>query len=281
MFAAIGQASPNRDLARSDAASHLFQVGLPPGAQRSNVEPAGDDGVLTTPGSTETGNAVDDHAFWVVPQGADAVDAYVKTHRPSGSRPGESGSLTTSTGQFGWIEASAWPAVVGKLSSRQVVVEMVSLPQGQTGVRVDAQDLWITPRPASERIPRSARRLRVVLTRDGSIVAGPFTFRSRRRIDHAAGLINALPREQPGTFACPADPGYRIRLTFLSGTRQLAVATVDPEGCQDVALTLHRRAQPPLTGVPFAGSGPSNPHPLVDQLDRALGLRLSGKLRVR
>jgi hypothetical protein len=274
-------ASPNRDLARADAASHLFQARLPPGAQRSDVEPAGDGGVLATPGSVQTGNVVDDHAFWVVPQGVDAVDAYARSHRPPGSRPGERGSLTTSRGQFGWSEASAWPALAGKLSSRQVVVEMVSLHPAETGVRVDAQDVWITPRPASERIPRSARRLRVVLTRGGSVVAGPFTFSSQRRIDRAAGLINALPRAQPGAWACPADPGYRIRLTFLSGRRQLAVATVNPEGCQEVALTLHGRRQPTLTGFPLPGSGRSIHQPLIDQLDGALGLGLAGRLRIQ
>ncbi|HEY3725886.1 MAG TPA: hypothetical protein VGL51_01855 [Solirubrobacteraceae bacterium] len=279
-LASVIASSHNRALARLDAGSHLPEARLPPGAQRSDAEPAGDAGVLGDPGLSQVGNAVDDHAWWVVPGGPDTVDVYVRTHYPRGSRPGESGSLTTSSGQSGLIEGFAWPAVSGELSSRQLVVEMVSLSDGETGVRVDAQDVWITPRPASERIPRSAKRLRVILTRAGQVVAGPFTFTSRRRIDRVAGLINALPGEQPGAFACPADPGYRIRLTFLSGVRQLAVATVNPEGCQEVALTLHGRRQRPLTSLPFAGSGLSVAHPLISQLDRALGLRLGRKLRI-
>jgi hypothetical protein len=132
---------------------------------------------------------------------------------------------------------------------------------------------------ALARLDGRAHRLTVVLIGPGRVGAGPFTFTSRWRIRRAAGLINALPSAPPGAFACPMDRGYRLRLTFSSGQRQLAVVTIDPGGCQDVSLILRGRAQRPLTALPLAGSGISVGHPLIDRLDRTLGLRLAGKLR--
>jgi hypothetical protein len=227
-----------------------------------------------------TGNAVDDHQWWVVAQGYVAVDAFLRDHPPAGSKlsfSGSSGKKGTPSSQL--VEGFEWPALRGRLSTRELIVAVTPLSGGGSGVRVDAEDVWITPRPASERIPRQVARLEVQLLRRAKRIAGPFTFTSRRQIRRVRALIDGLPAAQSGVQACPEDGGYDVRLTFMSASRRtLAVVNADPQGCEGVQLTLHGRPQPPLTSEGFPGSGRSPRRPLVHQLDRALGLRLTGAL---
>jgi hypothetical protein len=126
--------------------------------------------------------------------------------------------------------------------------------------------VWITPRPASERIPAGSRRLVLTTTRFGHIVQGPLTITSRGPIRRAVRLLNALPASQPGVFSCPADMGSQIRLTLYRGASgpPLAVAVVDPSGCGLVGLTIHGRRQSPLAGG----------FTLARRLSHALGIRL-------
>jgi hypothetical protein len=271
----------NRKLARLDAAALLARAPLPVGAVRSAAEPAGDRGVLRTPSLMPTANVVDEHAWWVVALNPTAVDAFVRRHRPAGSHLSFSGSQTAAgTGGLSQLdEGFSWPALRGRLRTRSLLIAIVPLPGGRSGVRVDGQDVWITPRPASERIPAGATRLTVTLRRAGELVAGPYTFATGRRTGRVRALINSLPSSQPGVQSCPADPGYDVRLTFTSSRGvNLAVVDSDPRGCQGVALTLRGRRQHPLTSEAFPGSGRSPRRPLLDQLDRALGLSLSRML---
>ena len=43
------------------------------------------------------------------------------------------------------------------LGTRELTVAAAKLDDGSTGVRVDAQVVWLDPRPAAEMIPASAR----------------------------------------------------------------------------------------------------------------------------
>jgi hypothetical protein len=83
-----------------------------------------------------------------------------------------------------------------------------------------------------------------------------------------------LPLAQPGSTSCPAERSP-ARLAFYRGKTREAVALVDVGGCEDVALRLRGRREPPLTGAAFPGSGRAGKPPLVRQLERALGFRLS------
>jgi hypothetical protein len=152
----------------------------------------------------------------------------------------------------------------------------VGLPGQRTGLRADAEDVWITPRPASERIPPRSTSLVVSVRRSGKVINGPFTFIRNMRIGAAAALINSLPAFQPGGYACPDDFGVDVRLVFrLAGaSRPLAVPDVDPQGCGVVGLRLRGRAEPPLASAGFPGSGRTVTLSLVQQLGTALGLPL-------
>lgn len=132
------------------------------------------------------------------------------------------------------------------------------------------------PRPASERIPAAVTRLTVTVLDQKQVVQGPFTFTAHTKVQRVRGLLNGLPRFPAGAFACPADFGVIVRLKFYdrAGRVPLAVARADPGGCESVELTIRGRRQPELTSMALPGSGRSQRVSLVDQLDRALGVKL-------
>lgn len=268
--AAVPTESRNKIAATDDALVLLGRLVLPADAARSGSEPAGDGGTLAHPfsGPPITPNAIDDHAWWVLPEPPAFVLQYIQAHPPSGGRPAFSGTGTT--GVAGQPTATgvgfAWPPIRGALSTRSLLVEVVALADGSTGVRADSQVVWITPRPAAERVPNGARRLVVTVTRSGRIIQGPLTITSPAAVRRVVALLNALPAAQPGVTSCPADFGSAIRLDLYTraGAGPLAVATVDPSGCGAVTLTLGGRREPPLAGG-FA---------LARRLSRALGVKI-------
>ena len=144
---------------------------------------------------------------------------YVEAHRPAGTSESLCGPSTTN----GVIESEcayfAWPQVPGTLTMRWLVVEVVQLPDGATGLRADAEVVWVTPRPASETVPAGARLLRISVS--SSIKANqprqrPLTVTSATKIAKVTALINALPAAQPGRS--------RVRSTSAStcGSRSTA-----------------------------------------------------------
>jgi hypothetical protein len=269
--AVSGTAAENEAAAQSDAASLLTELALPAGASLSSVEPAGDDSLLAHPGvgPPATPNVVDDHAWWIVPGTPAEVLAYIRAHLPAGTTPAVTdGGLSGPNVPDNESEAFAWPPIAGVLATRWLVVEVVRLPNGSTGLRADAQVVWVTPRPASETIPPGSHLLRISV--HGSLTGErpkqhPFSVTSAKKIDAIVALLNALPASQPGTRSCPADFGIRVRLAFYRrrGIEPLAVAAIDPQGCGGVALTIGGAAQPGLE------SGRS-----LGQVEHVLGVKL-------
>jgi len=150
------------------------------------------------------------------------------------------------------------------LSTRSLIVQAVAPAGGSTGVRADAEVVWITPRPRSERIPAAQRLLRVTVWRWMTGEPESVAVTSRRRIRRGVRLLNALPAAQPGPRSC-ASEGVVVRLAFHArrGRPADALAAIDPAACLDISLTLHGRPQPPLATT----------RPLIRRLARALGLR--------
>lgn len=267
----------NQIAARHDAAAHLGALTLPADATRTDREPAGDHETLAGPFSKPaTPNLVDDHGWWVLNETPASVLQFVKAHPPAGATQDLSEVTTVrrkpSTTGIGF----AWPALPGRLSTRSLLVEVVQLADGSTGLRADSQVVWITPRPTSEHIPAGARRLVLGTWRAGRMIQGPLTVTSRPAIRRVVRLLNALPAWQPGAYSCPADFGSQLRLNLYpspDGTVPLAVAQVDPSGCGVVLLSIRGHREPPL-----AGGGLT----LVRRLSHILGVKIdTGKPRGR
>lgn len=277
--AASESAAANQAAAHANAVALLGEVSLPAGATESSSEPAGDEGLLAGAGGPDTPNVVEAHAWWTVPGSRAEVMAYVRGHPPNGSAPISSGSGGSRGSTTFESVTFAWPAVAGVLSMRWLVLTATHLPHGSTGLRVDAQVVWVTPRPALEWIPARARRLSVSV---GSSLKGnlapqrPFSVASTRRIERVVALLNSLPAAQPGVRSCPDDPGIRVRLAFYqpAAASPSAVATIDPYGCGGVQLTIGGRSQAPLGSEALPGTSTTREPSLILRIDRALGVKL-------
>ena len=273
---ATNAAGVNQAAAHGDAAVLLARLTLPAGAVRSATEPSGAGAVLAKASERPaTQNVVDDHGWWVISARPAAVLAFIRSHPPAGSKLVERQSGDASQGFI--LDEYSWPARAKVLSSRQLVVEVVSLAGGSTALRADAFVVWMKPRPASERIPGGVAELQVTVINGKRPTQGPFTFALSSQLNRVRSVIDALPAAQPGVALCPADFAIRVRLAFYSAhsARPLAVARVDPDGCEGVQLTVNRRSQPPLSSAAFPGSGRVHAPPLVNQLDRILGVKLA------
>ena len=260
--------------ARADAAALLARLKLPAGARSSRTEPSGAGAALAAAAQRPvTPNLVDKHGFWVVPGRPAAVLAFIARHAPAGAKLVGTESGSADHGLL--VDSYGWPARAHVLSTRQLVVGVVSVGRS-TALRADALDVWMTPRPASERIPRKVDKLEVTVVNGRRTAQVPLIFTASRQVGHVRALIDGLPAAQPGASSCPADFAIRVRLAFYAagGTRPLAVARVDPDGCQGVQLAIGSEPQPPLTSEPFPGSGRAHAPSLVTQLDRTLGVTL-------
>ena len=279
--AAAESAAANRDAARADAAALLDALSLPAGATESSSEPASAEGLLAHAGAggPDTPNVVEAHAWWTVPGSRADVMADVRGHEPSGSALISSGSGGTRGSTSFESVTFAWPAVARVLSTRWLVLTVAQLPHGSTGLRADAQVVWVTPRPASERIPAGARRLGVSVTsslKGNRSPQRPFSVASAKRIERIVALLNSLPAAQPGVRSCPDDPGIRLALAFYAkdAASPSALATIDPYGCGGVQLTIGGRPQAPLGSVALPGTSTTSQPSLILRIDRALDVKL-------
>lgn len=213
LAAALTAAAPttagNRVEAHRDAAKLVRLAVLPPGSRRSSTAPNELHSPFQTPGTTAL---VDEHRLWRVADSLAQVDAFEKAHAPRGSRLN---AWSTGTGPDGLD--FALPALPGRLSSRDVVVTMAALAGGGTGIRVDAQVVWVLTRPRSEVVPPAVAEVDV----------GSHRVVSAEKVATIVRWFDALPVVQPGaTFSCPAlVAGPKIALAFRGPHGVLARAS--------------------------------------------------------
>jgi hypothetical protein len=271
LSASSSGAPESKSAAQALAVALLGELPLPAGATASSSEPSGDRGLLAGPGEGPplTPDVVDDHAWWIVPGSPAEVRAYIDAHLSFRSANDDWSASTSGGVTHLEFAALSQLQLSGAPGAGELVVSVVSLPDGSTGLRADAQVVWLTPRPASEVIPAGARLLwiNVISEIEGNQPRQrPLRIVSTKRIDAIVALLNALPAAQPGLRSCPIDLGIRVRLRFYArrGAAPLAVAQIDPGGCGGVELALDGTAQPQLE---TAG-------PLIAQIDRVLGTRI-------
>jgi hypothetical protein len=271
--------------AQADAASLLAELPLPPGSSESSTEPAEDGSLLAYPGfgPPATPNAVDEHAWWLVPLAPAEALAYICAHLPAGTtRPASVGPGPSEPN----VPDNETAAFTLPGSAGTLVIRAVRLPGGSTALRVDAQLVWITPRSASETIPSGAYLMRITVydTKGSSrnlesrslalLVRLPRETRSLRQIKGVVALLNKLEVVQPGLRKCPIELDHSgVELTFYAspGASPLAVAHIRSEGCSGgVSLTIGGVAQPRLEG------GLS----LIDQIGEVLGVNAAVGLPV-
>ena len=94
-LASRAQAAPESEpSALADAAAMLTEMQLPPGSSESSTDPPEAGSLLAGPayGPPATPNAVDEHAWWLVPVTPAEALAYICAHLPPGTTRAESGT---------------------------------------------------------------------------------------------------------------------------------------------------------------------------------------------
>jgi hypothetical protein len=262
--------------AQADAAAMLAEVPLPVGSSESSTDPAEAGSLLAGPGFGPPGtpNAVDEHAWWLVPVTPAETLAYICAHLPPDTTQPMTvgGGLTGSNLPENMIAAFTWPGNAGTLA-----VWVVRRANGSTALRMDAEIVWVTPRPATAKIPAGARLLTISAHKTGRTLRGiksnrpallgrlPSRVTSIARIEKVVALLNELPVYQPGIRHCPMEPGASVQLSFYTrpGASPLAIADIDTAGCGGVSLTIDGMAEPELEGG----------WPSVEEISRTLGIR--------
>jgi hypothetical protein len=268
--AAHAGTASNQAAAQADVASLLASVPLRAPDTPSATEPEGDQGVLGAAAQAPAaGNLASAHSWWISNRSPQTtLGLMIGDAKRAGTMVGASG-----VGSGTYFVTLVWPAVPGVLGLREVVVSVALLASGQTGIRADAYSVWIATRPASERIGAGVRRLSITVS-GPNIKPGraPVHVTSTPRIRETAALLNGLPLAQPNVTACPVDLGRRLRLTYYgrTGSRSLAVASIQVGGCQLVGLTLGGQAQPPLSASAPVGIS------LAVDIECAVGVHLAG-----
>jgi hypothetical protein len=249
----------NRRAGASDGHRLLGRLLLPPGTRRLQRAPRGGGRALAHRGpGAATPNIVDQHAWWVVPGRPQDVLAFVRARRPSGALSELSGSTSLRGITTSWFVRFKWRPIGGVLSERALVVQFVRLPHGSTGVRADAQDVWVVPRPAGERIPSSARVLDVTVGRRSNPPSLSMTVTDAAKVSKIAAMINGLGTVQPGAISCPAFPGDGAFVTFdfrateggplVAEASEPGWAREPTTACDPMALTILGHAWTPLLG---------------------------------
>ncbi len=161
-------ARAHRHAAISDATTLLDRLLLPAGAKASRTEPVGGGSSLAHPAqTTASGDLVDLHRWWVVPEQPEALSEFFQSHAPAGSRLDLHGTSGFAGEIKSWVVGYEWGAKPDVISSRSLLMEVVALPGGRSGVRADAQEIWLAPSPPADFVPTRTQLLEVEVTISG------------------------------------------------------------------------------------------------------------------
>lgn len=248
--AARPASASNRRAAERDAARLLRRIVLPAGAHRLSHEPSDDGGLLKESDSLPSGPLVDRHRFWLVPEPFAQVSQFVHTRLPRGARLTGTGTSSGPQIRANKSFTFSFPALPDRISSRALEVVLVALPHHWTGVRVAAQDVWMVPRPAGEKVPAAVRAIDVQSRKAHIRVT------SAAKVRRLVRLFDSLPIVQPrGIYGCPPDTTHRppLSLRFLSTQGALLARASVPGSfssgsCAPIRFWIEGRRQKPLSG---------------------------------
>lgn len=182
------------------------------------------------------------HSFWILALPLPAFQTYVKSHPPSGVTQDGSGSGTSggsSEHEITWAPRRPPSGI----STAQLLYTFTALGRGRTGLRVDAEVVWLPERTAATLIPTTDRSATISLTslapRVGrrSLTLGP-----GRELRSLISLVNRLPTiPPPGPLSC-ALVTTSAKLSFRPRARALSNAGSTQEiGCASTRLRVGSR----------------------------------------
>lgn len=197
--------------------------------------------------------------------------ASFRSHLPSGAKLVTSRSGGGSAGAA-YALGTNRPFVIGP---EQLMLLAVTLNDGVTGVRADAEIRYLSPRPPSQRVPISARLVQITKADIGAEPLVSLLVPRHPVVRMLARLVDALPffDSAPGTFSCPSFGGPVDTFTFRARRAGPALARVSesaytptvPSPCALTTLTIRGHRLTPLL----------NGGILLKQASKLLGVRLT------
>jgi hypothetical protein len=233
--------------AEVDAQELLGELQLPEGAVQDNSNPAGGGWLGGAADVPATGNLVDLHRWWTVPGEPQAVERFIEAHPPGGSQRWISGSSCGPEG-CALVIGYSWPTASGVLRNPTLVIQLVALPEGRTGVRADGMVVWLAPFPPGDAIPAAAQVLEVVATRHHETVSS-VNVTETAKVAAVGAMIDSMP-QNPGVKCHGPEPTAEATFTFRAATGgpALAVATVPDEAEVEPGVCLPMRLNLPESG---------------------------------
>lgn len=260
----------NKRAAERDAGRLLQSAVLPPGSVRVSVEPRGDGRLLRNAPEASTGLLVDRSGWWRTSRSLASVVAFIKSHPPAGSARSGSGQQGGPGVPHNHLLGFSLTPVQGVTSSRGVLFESAALRGGGTGIRIDAQEIWLLARPAGERVPAGVHEITVVKGWRGRPPLFSRAVSAPAKVRKIVAWLDALPIVQPAAISCaalPAAPRVTFQFRAAPAGRLLAQASMGDysfsSDCNPVAFSIGGVPQKPLMGGEFLG-----------RVQRLLGVRL-------
>jgi hypothetical protein len=257
-----------------EARALLARVAVPVGAVRLAGPPQGAALIENRFPGLATTALPDVHAYWRAPGPPRRVLAFIEAYTPHPTK-GLAGSGGYRGGPTFFSSAFEFAPLPGVIDARWLVVKVIGLRDGTTAVRVDAEVVWVIPRPVSERIPGNVREIDITSGPPGRAPEVSVTVTAAATVTKIVSLINSLPTLQP--YAPPHCPSFSadtpvVTLTFratpvgqvVAQVTQLASPAVTTS-CDPMSLTLFAKRQTPLLDGGAA----------IRTIQRLLGVRLA------
>jgi hypothetical protein len=261
--APVGRVGPaptrtaNRAAAVAAARALVHRTPVPAEARRLTAEPAGDGHLLADrPGGSSSRALIDRHVFYVVDQPLPRMRRYYVRHRPAGARRIGAESATGPGVPANLKVTWQWHPGDPGLISRQTMIDMVALPSGATGIRVDAHVIYRVPRPAGERVPAAVAEVDITRAAPGQMPDLARTVTKPTRVRAIVALIDRLPIVQSGFVACPVQLAGVPVVTFsfrasptgpaLASASEPANVSEPTSACNALTFTTGTRAWPSL-----------------------------------
>jgi hypothetical protein len=247
----------NRAAAVTAAMALVARTPAPAGARRLTAEPTGDGRLLArAPGGRASRALIDRHAFYVVHEPLRQMHRFYTRDRPAGARQIGTGSATGPGVPANLNVTWQWHPGKPGIVSRQTLIDMVTLPSGATGIRVDAQVIYHVPRPAEEQVPAGVTEVDITRAAPGQMPDLSRTVTKPTQVHAIVALIDRLPIVQPDYIACPVELAGVPIVSFsfrasrtgpaLAGASEPADVTEPTNACDALAFTIGTRAWPSL-----------------------------------
>ncbi len=204
--------------AKAELATLLAGVRVPLGSTRVTSPPVAY--LAEAPLTEGSPNLLTLTSWWRIKMSFNDAVIWLQTHPPGGLQAdsgGQAGGPGVPVNRFLGFSAPSTTAYDGA----EVELELVAMSASETGLRADAEVIWLPPKPPDEFVPSGTAVTLIAINHFGTSAATTLRTRHLDSADAAAVIrdLNALLPDDGSTRHCAADDGYRIQIEVtVAGT---------------------------------------------------------------